>query len=403
MNLLMSGESEGLVIDTERVTKLALGGVSRNYKVYKVRLDCLYFNDQNDRIATWISQYKEEKHADGFDKSNLEEYNNVIQSFIEESNPDRMHTTQTNIELIGQQQNGVILSDGRIIDGNRRFSCLRNLSKKNPEFNWFETVILTENYENNAKQIKMLELQIQIGTDTRVDYNPIDKLVGLYRDVEENKLLTIEDYARSTNSKIADVNKQLEISKLLVEYLDSINASGKYYLAREMNLNGPLVELYGILNKVKDEETREMIKYIVFSNITVEPEGDITRFIRKFKDIVGTKYEQEFIEKEAPLAEKILDSFSEEKKVTADTIANIRKDDEIKEELTNTMEVVHHKVKATDEINRPNENLKKASNLIEEIDERIVRKLNDDQKESAREHINRIEELLDNLKAVLNV
>ncbi|WP_278244250.1 hypothetical protein [Lachnobacterium bovis] len=29
-----------------------------------------------------------------------------------------------------------------------------------------------------AKQIKMLELQIQIGSEERVDYDPIDRLVG---------------------------------------------------------------------------------------------------------------------------------------------------------------------------------------------------------------------------------
>ena len=403
MNLLMNGTNEGLVRDTGRVTKLAIGGISSNYKIYQVRLDCLYYNDQNDRIATWISQYKEENRADGFDKSNLEEYNNVIQKFIEESNPDRMHTTQSNIEMIGQQNSGVILSDGRIIDGNRRFSCLRNLSKKDAKFNWFETVILNENYENNAKQIKMLELQIQIGTDTRVDYNPIDKLVGLYRDIEENKLLTVEEYARSTNTKVAEVNKQLAISKLMVEYLESINAAGKYYLAREMNLNGPLVELYGCLNKIKDENTREDMKLIAFTNITAEPDGDITRFVRKFKDIVGTKYEKEFVEKEMPVVEKVIDSLSKEEKVTSDTIANIRQDENVKEELVNTMEVVHHKVKATDAINKPVENLKKTIGLLEEIDDYIIRKQTDEQKENTKEYISRIEELLANLKEALNV
>ena len=403
MNLLMNGENEGLVISTGLVTKLTIGGITNNYPVYKVRLDCLYFNNQNDRIATWISQYKEEHHADSFDKDDLNEYNNVIQSFIEESNPDRMNETQINIEMIGQQKYGVILKDGRIIDGNRRFSCLRNLSKKDSKFNWFETVILNEDYENNAKQIKMLELQIQLGTDEKVDYNPIDKLVGLHRDIIENNLLTADEYARSTNTKISEVNKQLEISNLLVEFLDSINASGKYYLAREMNLNGPLVELYGLLNKVKDEDVKEQLKFIAFANIAAEPDGDITRFIRKFKDISGTKYQEEFIAKETPVTETILDAFAEKEKVTSESIADIRKDEDIKHELVNTMEVVHHKVKAADTINKPNENLSKAIGLIEEIDNYILKKQSEEQKENTKEYISKIEELLENLKEALNV
>ena len=403
MNLLMNGESEGLVKETGLVAKLTIGGITQNYPVYKVRLDCLYFNDQNDRIATWISQYKEEYHVNDFNKNNLNEYNNVIQSFIEESNPDRMNETQLNIEMIGQQKYGVILKDGRIIDGNRRFSCLRNLSKRDPRFNWFETIILNENYENSAKQIKMLELQIQLGTDEKVDYNPIDKLVGLYRDIVENNLLTVEEYSKSTNDKISEVNKQLEISKLLVEFLESIKAPGKYYLAREMNLNGPLNELYGLLNKVKDEETREQLKYIAFANIAAEPDGDITRFIRKFKDISGTTYEEEFIAKETPITEKILDAFEDKEKITSELIADIRNDEEIKQELVNTMEVVHHKVKATNTINKPNENLSKAIGLIEEIDNYILRKQNDEQKEKTIEYISMIEELLENLREALNV
>ena len=60
----------------------------------------------------------------------VEKYNDMIQGFITKSNPDKLKQTEKNIELIGQQKYGVVLTDGRIIDGNRRFSCLRNLSKK---------------------------------------------------------------------------------------------------------------------------------------------------------------------------------------------------------------------------------------------------------------------------------
>lgn len=63
--------------------------------------------------------------------------------------------------MVDQREPGVVLSDGRIIDGNRRYTCLRKLSEKNDRFKYFEAVILERNIENNAKQIKMLELFIQ--------------------------------------------------------------------------------------------------------------------------------------------------------------------------------------------------------------------------------------------------
>ena len=198
MNLLSEGIVNGTVLKTTQVVKMTVDGITDNYPVYKVRLENLYYNDQNDRIATWVSQYKEEHGEDALSKNNIDNYNNIIQSFIEGSNPERLKQTQINIELLGQQKYGVVLNDGRIIDGNRRYTCLRNLSQNSNNFSYFETVILEKDYDHSAKQIKMLELQIQIGEEARVDYDPIDRLVGIYRDIEESKLLTIDEYARST-------------------------------------------------------------------------------------------------------------------------------------------------------------------------------------------------------------
>ena len=46
----------------------------------------IYYNDQNDRIATWISQYKNENGVDALQNLDREEYNKVIENFIYESN-----------------------------------------------------------------------------------------------------------------------------------------------------------------------------------------------------------------------------------------------------------------------------------------------------------------------------
>lgn len=288
MNLLQDGIVKGIVLKTDRAVKMTVDGLTDTYPIYQIRLDNLYFNDQNDRIATWISQYKSDNGVDTFDMDNLEYYNDVIQDFITKSNPDRLKQTQINIGLLGQQKHGVVLVDGRIIDGNRRFSCLRNLAKADAKFNYFEAVILDRDYEHSAKQIKMLELQIQIGEEARVDYNPIDKLVGIYRDIEDKKLLTVQEYARSTNMTEKEVEKELEISRLLVEFLEAINAPEQFYLAREKKIDGPLRELYGILKKVKDEDKKQELKYIVFTNFIMSPAGDMTRFIRNLKKVTNS-------------------------------------------------------------------------------------------------------------------
>ena len=58
MNLLKEGILQQAVVKTTLTRKLTVDGLTKPYPVYKVRLDWLFYNDQNDRIATWISQYK---------------------------------------------------------------------------------------------------------------------------------------------------------------------------------------------------------------------------------------------------------------------------------------------------------------------------------------------------------
>lgn len=404
MDLLRDGIKNGSVVQTERVTKMTVDGITSNYPIYLVKLNCLFYNDQNDRISTWISQYMSEKRIKKMDRSNIDEYNDIIEVFIEKSNPDKLNQTYLNIELLGQQQYGVVLNDGRIIDGNRRYTCLRKLARKDDKFNYFETVILDKNYENNAKQIKMLELQKQIGEEARVDYDPIDKLVGVYRDLKENELLTPEEYKRSTNMKsLKDVDNLLELATLLVEFLDAIHAPKQYYLARDLNLNGPLVELQGVLKMIKDEDKKEQVKYIVFNNLLIQPDSDMTRYIRKLKGIAKSTYLDEFIYKELSIAEDTLDALPEEGKVTADTIAEVHAKEEIREELNRTMEIFSNKANATEVRNRPNQMVKKAIDALEAIDPKIIELLNEEQKDDLEENVEKLEVKLSSLKEAINV
>ena len=56
MNLLKDGIAQHTVEKTTLTRKLTLDGLTKAYPVYKVRLDQLFYNEQNDRISTWISQ-----------------------------------------------------------------------------------------------------------------------------------------------------------------------------------------------------------------------------------------------------------------------------------------------------------------------------------------------------------
>ena len=300
---------EDKVFFTGLSRKLTLNGKTQPYHVYRIKLEMLYYNDKNDRIATWINRYEAENGA--LPVNDREAYNDTIQKFIEESNPEAMDQTLGNIQLFGQREPGVVLQDGRVIDGNRRFTCLRKLSKENSEFDYFEAVILEGDYSPTDKRIKTMELNIQIGSEKPVDYDPVDRMYAVYRDLVQNNTFTKEEYAREANMKMADLNMLIEKSILMVKFLEFIEAPNSFYLAREMKLDGPLQEAVGVLKKCRTDDERDRMENVIFANLVMQPDKDMTRYIRKFKKIAGTAESEAFLDEMDPLVIEALEKMQD--------------------------------------------------------------------------------------------
>lgn len=399
MNLLKDGIENHTVQKTALTRKLTVDGLTKPYPVYKIRLDQLFYNDQNDRIATWISKYRNEHNGQMPDITDRVAFNDVIEQFIIESNPDAIKRTQNNIELVDQREPGVVLADGRIIDGNRRFTCLRRLAQKNDRFSYFEAVILDRNINQNAKEIKRLELSIQHGEESKVDYNPIDRLVGVYNDVIESGMFTVKEYADATNETESEVNKRVEIAKLMVEFLEFINAPGQFFIARDLQIYYPLEELSKILKKCRTEDEQEDLKAALFTNILMQPSTDMTRYMRNLKNIVGSDHQEEYLEEQRVIAEKVLDKLPEVGKVNTTVIREqVRADTEITEEIQRSTEKVVTKVKKNETRNRPIQLAEKATTFLEDIDANIIDKMNDSELKRMRRQLDRLEEVIAELR-----
>ncbi|MGF2097739.1 ParB N-terminal domain-containing protein [Mammaliicoccus lentus] len=367
------------LIKTELTTKLTVDGITDVYDVYKIKLDKLYYNDQNDRIATWISKYKADNHLEAFDLNNREEYNNIIGDFIKKSDEKAFKKTKNNIKALGQTEPAVILTDGRIIDGNRRFTCLRELAKEDSKFNYLDAIIISKDIQDSKKEIKLLELYLQHGREERVGYNPIDRLVGVYNDIVKNKLITINEYAKNTEQTSNEIKKMIDRANLMVEFLEFIDMSEHYYLARDWDLDGPLGEITAVLNKVKTDEDREDLKNIIFTNIAAKPNTDMTRYIRKIKNLINTPQFKPFIEDNMELSEKFLEKFEQEDEITVDFInKEVRGDDEFRDELRETYDKYQEKVKKRNSLNAPKNQVEKAIDALQNIDFDIVLRLNDE-------------------------
>ncbi len=395
MNLLKEGIEIKSVIKTDKTKNVVIDNVAKTYPVYKIKLDCLYYNDKNDRISTWISEYKESNQLEEIDNSDIKKYNSIIHGFITKSNANRLKKTQKNIETVGQLEPGVVLKDGRIIDGNRRFTCLRNIEKATH----FEAIILDHTIENNAKEIKLLELMLQHGVDEKVEYNPIDKLVGLYKDIIETNLITVEEYAKSVDQKPKDIKKEVEKAKLMVEFLEFINAPKQFHIARHLNLNDPLKDLNSILFKIKDEDKREDVKNIAFAQLLIQPEGDMTRYVRKVGKIVTEdKFSDDYIKEQLDNTEKMINKLMDYSDISRKEISEIMADEELKRGFINATEKHLTKTNSYKVRNQPLDIIDKAQTHLESIDYHIFKKMENDKKEILE---NKLNELMEYTKYIL--
>lgn len=405
MNLLIEGIENKVVFETELTKQLSVDNHSEVYPVYKIKLDQLYFNDQNDRIATWISQYKSETKIEKIDTDNKTDYNNIIHKFITDSNPKALEATQKNISIIGQEQPGVVLADGRIVDGNRRFTCLRNIQQESGETQYMNAVILDRDITGNAKEIKMLELYLQHGIDKPVDYNPIDRLVGIYNDIVDKELLSVSEYAKSVNLPDKEIQREVEKAKLMVEYLEFIDAPRQFHLARKMNINDPLKELNTILKQCKDDDKREDLKNVVFANFVMQPYGDMTRYIRKIKKVASNaKFLDDYLEEQLELTEKVCDLIEECPEVNEEVInQKIRVQEELQNAFEHSTDKWETKSNSVASKLLPAQLIEKAYDQIDNIDTNILKKLSDEEKETVRNKLDLLQEMMDNIRGELDV
>lgn len=376
--------------------KYTLKGKSSNFQAYRIPLNNLKYNVKNDRIATFISQYLDEQ---GDLPKETEELNNILEGYIEKSNPNSFKKTKANINIMGQQEIAVVMSDGVVIDGNRRFTALRQLAREGAgsEFSYLEAVILNRSkYED--KDIKRLELNLQHAMESKVDYNPIERLVGIYNDLlKEGHEFTLEEYATETQTSLNKLKEEVEIAKLLVDYLKFINQPSKFHIARTQNIDGPLREAYKILRSNKiDEELIDDAKDLLFANIT-SLDGDVTRKIRELKMVFEDKdMLTAILDETDDSLDDIEDSFHDETtemKIRETAIVEIPQ--QIKQVFTEVTEKYVEKKKITIAKNAPVVSIKKALERIRDVDNGSVYRLNADAK---KEFANYLKEIIIEVK-----
>ena len=352
LNELIKNEN---IEKTTLTKRLTIGGETKDYPVYRFPLEYLYYNDQNGRINTVYHQYIS-NHGKLTPEIGESKYNEIFEKFIFDSKKQALKDTQISISEKGQQEPGVILSDGRVIDGNRRFTALRRIQRETNIKQYFEAVILSFDIKKklDEKKIKELELDLQLGREERVSYDPIDRIFDVYNTIEVQKLMTPEEYKKASGAgNTKRINKDLRLADLIIKFLSIVapneNPIDKFYLARELKLDGPLEDIERTINKLKKD--KETITQNVLTILAVQiakskiGDRDITRKIRdvKYNILDNPEMKERFLGATDEHVDNIIDFFE----------ANpIEQASDLKNNLNNNLEIAEISSKLLQATNR---------------------------------------------------
>ncbi len=384
-----------------------------NYKTYYIPIELLYYNNENGRIASYIEEYDDshDENIDALYVKNKDEYNDLISDFVKDSSNDNQTSfkkTKADIRAKGQLEPGVILNDGRIVDGNRRFTALRELYDEthDPRFHCFICAVLeTPETEEARRRIKSLELFLQFNEDKKRDYDIIDLLVSIYRDTikPETKIMDDKDYIYSSGIKAAKYDYYKNVIDVMLDYLEWRGKPEAFYILKREKLDGPIEEIANKTKKMNRDEANN-IKRTVYPYITLVNSGDRTRNVRELLTSAkkyGTLYNEfykgindpenaEFIEKAVEYKDIIPQTTeeSETRSLTINRAANL---------LISTYSDAESKANLDKAENEPEKNLQNALDCLKKIDSYAIKKLPDSKKWKYKNLVNEIREAIDNI------
>ncbi len=404
----MNNEDFNLLEDTrvqqsEITKKFSLRGQTAPRPVYRIPLDLVYYNNKNGRIATLISKWEADN---GYKISELgrEKYNETIENYIIKSNEAAYKKTKKSIESISQREAGVVLSNGCIIDGNRRYTCLRRLNAEDGsgKYGYFEAVILDPDITADEKEIKRLELELQHGQDEKVAYNPIEALIDVYKTVVEEQLLTTKEYADNSNKTEAAVKKDLGQAEIIIDFLDYINAPGKYYIAVDLQLDAAVFEIYNIKQKLSEEEW-EKAKIVLYDNMLAKTVGDIKQLMREIKTIINSDYFENYYEEHYEAAKPLHQKLKDVEMLDSDYIKdNIRSDEDLKKNLYSACDNYRVLVAKTNIKKLPIEQMEDVYGMLSKIDIDLVTHMVGENKQLFIDNFNKVNNKINEIGSKIN-
>ena len=157
------------------------------------------------------------------------------------------------------------------------------------------------------------------------------------------------------------------------------------------------------MKKEKDDDRRALSKLVLFNNMFLRPDGDITRYIRSVGSILNDKKEGDaFLEEQLKLVCKTYEKLNPENENPVvdkeSSFINVSSDEELKKSARLSKEKSETRISIAGKRQEPIDLIMKAKNTIEAIDASVIQQLGADEKDKLKVAV---KDILEGVKPIL--
>lgn len=251
-------------------------GQNTTLDVYRISIKHLRYNLFNTRIKPHLIEYVAknslpEDHFHVIDKDALSTQR-MVNTFLRK-NPDRKDALKffKNPENLPEIQEPLVSTvDGRVLNGNQRLCCFRELYAQDiKKYDHLQTAFVAFLPDNGtAEDERNLEATFQ---ETKLAAVPFDWIQsGLWAIEERKKGTTAARIGKTLGLTEKQVNLDIQIIKFASEFLEYSGQNNFWHSLREMNLKQAFKTLAEQYNKLKTKSDRVKLKALCFK-IMLEP------------------------------------------------------------------------------------------------------------------------------------
>ena len=245
-------------------------GQNTTLDVYRISIKHLRYNLFNTRIKPHLIEYVAKNslfddHFQLIDKDALSTQK-MVNDFLRK-NPDRKDALKffKNPENLPEIQEPLVSTvDGRVLNGNQRLCCFRELYAQDmKKYNHLQTAFVAFLPDNGtAEDERNLEATFQ---ETKLAAVPFDWIQsGLWAIEERKKGTTAAKIGKTLGLSEKQVNLDIQIINFASEFLEYSGQNNFWHSLREMNLKQAFKTLAEQYNKLKTKSDRNKLKALCF-------------------------------------------------------------------------------------------------------------------------------------------